>query len=84
VVKIDIDTPEVEIMLVMQLLEDEILLGLVDEFYFEHHVHGNPMQFRGWGNLRRKNENMLHPGIEHSYKIFQLLREKGVRAHSWV
>lgn len=84
VVKIDIDTPKVEIMLVMQLLEDEVLLGLVDEFYFEHHVHGNPMQFRGWGNLRRKNENVPHPGIEDSYKIFQILREKGVRAHSWV
>jgi len=84
VVKIDIDTPEVEIKLVMQLLEDEVLLSLVDEFYFEHHVHGNPMQFRGWGNLRRKNENIPHPGIEHSYNIFQILREKGVRAHSWV
>ena len=84
VVKIDIDTPKVEIELVMQLLEDPVLLSLVDEFYFEHHVHGNPMQFRGWGNLRRKNENVPHPGIEHSYKIFQILREKGVRAHSWV
>jgi len=82
VVKIDIDTPLVEIELVKQLLEDPVLLSLVDEFYFEHHVHGSPMQFRGWGDLR--GQDVSHPGIEHSYKIFQTLREKGVRAHSWV
>lgn len=82
VVKIDIDTPVVEIELVKQLLEDPVLLSLVDEFYFEHHVHGSPMQFRGWGDLR--GQKVSYPGIEHSYKIFQSLREKGVRAHSWV
>ena len=82
VVKIDIDTPLVEVELVKQLLEDPGLSSLVDEFYFEHHVHGSPMQFRGWGDLR--GQKVSYPGIEDSYKIFQNLREKGVRAHSWV
>ena len=81
-VKIDIDTPEIEIELVSQLLEDPILLNLVDELYFEHHVHGSPMQYQGWGDLR--NQNVSHPGVEDSYKIFKTLRERGVRAHSWV
>jgi len=82
VVKIDIDTPLVEVELVKQLLEDPVLLRLVDEFYFEHHVHGSPMQFLGWGDLR--GQKVSYPGLEDSYKIFQKLREKGVRAHSWV
>lgn len=81
-VKIDIDTPEIEIELVSQLLEDPVLLNLVDELYFEHHVHGSPMQYQGWGDLR--NQNVSHPGVEDSYKIFKTLRERGVRAHSWV
>lgn len=82
VVKIDIDTPKVEIQLVMELLEDSDLQSLVDEFYFEHHVHGSPMQFRGWGDLQK--QKVSHPGIEHSYNIFAKLRSMGIRAHSWV
>ena len=81
-VKIDIDNPEIEIELVLQLLNDPVLLDLVDEFYFEHHVHGSPMQYQGWGDLRF--QNVSYPGVEHSYKIFETLRERGVRAHSWV
>ena len=81
-VKIDIDNPEIEIELVLQLLNDPVLLDLVDEFYFEHHVNGSPMQYQGWGDLRF--QNVSHPGVEHSYKIFETLRDRGVRAHSWV
>jgi hypothetical protein len=39
IVKLDIDTPELEIPLAHQLLSDPKLLRLVDHFYFEYHVH---------------------------------------------
>ena len=35
--KVDIDTPEVEVPIVRQLLIDSELGGLVDELFFEYH-----------------------------------------------
>ena len=43
VVKLDIDTPAVEIELMQQLLDDDTLNPLIDEFYFEHHVNVTAM-----------------------------------------
>ena len=82
VFKLDIDTPEVEVSLVQQLMNDTELHTLIDEFYFEHHVKGSPMQWHGWGDLRR-HETPLND-IQDSYEVFYYLREKGIRAHSWV
>ncbi len=82
VFKLDIDTPAVEVALVQQLMDDEDLLELIDEFYFEHHVSGSPMQWHGWGNLTTSKVTLGR--IEDSYNIFTFLRERGVRAHSWV
>lgn len=39
VVKLDIDTSTIENQLVHQLRDDPNLLKLVDQFYFEYHVH---------------------------------------------
>jgi len=82
VFKLDIDTPEVEVPLVQQLMNDTELHTLIDEFYFEHHVKGSPMQWHGWGDLRR-SETPLND-IQDSYELFYYLRKKGIRAHSWV
>lgn len=82
VVKLDIDTPSVEIALVQQLLSDPELLELVDEFFFEHHTHGNPMQHMGWGDLTQSSAGLS--SITDSYKLFSELRRRGVRAHSWI
>jgi len=75
--KLDIDTPSVELPLVQQLLNtpDETKVKL-DEFFFEHHVHG-VMQKHGWGQK-------VAGTFADSYKIFGDLRKLGVRAHSWV
>jgi hypothetical protein len=79
VVKLDMDTPQVETALVEQLLEDKELAGLIDDFYFEDHVSKNPMMYHGWG----ETENFDHD-LERSIQIFAQLREMGIRAHSWV
>ena len=44
VLKLESDTPLVEIALVKQLTADPQLLEVVDEFYFEHHVSESPTQ----------------------------------------
>ena len=71
--KLDIDTPEVEYALAQQLLEDH---GHLIEFFFEHHVQ-NPLMKRYWGENYQMN-------FAQSYDLFAALREKGLRAHSWV
>jgi hypothetical protein len=74
-VKLDIDTPSIESVLVEQLRTDKTLLSLVDEFYFEHHVDLPPMR-NFWGSPI--------PGtLADSYRIFSELRHLGVHAHSW-
>mmetsp|Transcript_28879 Transcript_28879/g.79606 ORF Transcript_28879/g.79606 Transcript_28879/m.79606 type:complete len:431 (+) Transcript_28879:100-1392(+) len=81
VVKLDMDTPEVETALVEQLLQDHSLARLIDDFYFEDHVSKSPMEYHGW---RSGIERPKHHDLARSIKIFAQLREMGIRAHSWV
>jgi len=74
--KLDIDTPWVEVPLVRQLLKSPAIAQVLDEFFFEHHVHGL-MQEQGWG------EN-VNGTFADSYEMFAHLRRMGVRAHSWI
>jgi hypothetical protein len=75
VVKLDIDTPSVEMPLIHQLLTDPQLAALVDDFYFEHHVDIPEMRAY-WGEG-------LPGNLKESLDLFRALREKGIRAHSW-
>ena len=79
VVKIDIDNTPVEEALLEQLLADRTLSALVDEFYFEHHVLNTPMWHYGWTGGTVTEHTLVH-----SYNLFSRLRERGIRAHSWV
>jgi hypothetical protein len=76
VVKLDIDTASVENPLAQQLLSDTTLRGLVDQFYFEHHVMMKEMV--PWWNTFMKGS------VQDSLELFIGLREAGVAAHSWV
>ena len=77
VLKIDIDTPEVELPLVKQILEDKdgIYHRLIDQFYFEHHVRLDEM--KGWWG-----EELLE-SVKDSLDLFYSLRLKGIPAHFW-
>jgi hypothetical protein len=75
--KLDIDNTPVEEALVAQLLSSPTLLGLVDEFYFEHHVNTVPM-YPYWGTAGSPRT------LEDTYRIFTTLRHNGVIAHAWV
>jgi len=76
VVKLDIDTPSIELPLAMQLLKDERYTGLIDHFYFEHHVNLKEL-VGAWGAS-------VNGSVLDSINLFMGLREKGIAAHSWV
>ena len=72
VLKIDIDTAWVEARLISQILEDDTLAELIDELYFEHHVHRTPM--REWGLTMERgmaNETKHFHRISHDAKYLK-------------
>jgi len=81
--KLDIDTPDIEVKIALELLDNPSFAGIVDEFFFELHFRcelmmkccfGDPPElFHGLTLLR---SNVL--------EFFRKLREKGVRSHFWV
>jgi hypothetical protein len=75
IVKLDIDTPTLELPLALQLLKDKRFGKLVDQFYFEHHVHLAELAIE-WGGMEGS--------VKDSLDLFHRLREKGIPAHFWV
>ena len=76
VVKLDIDTASIEVPLAYQLLENESLLKIVDQFYFEHHVQVDELA-KWW-------KGSMNGTVKESFDLMQGLRKKGVAAHFWV
>ena len=75
VVKLDIDTPSIEGPLADQL-QASFDGSLVNEFFFEHHVNLEAM----YGDWLTQSLNIT---LYDSYLLFQNLRKKGIRSHSW-
>jgi hypothetical protein len=78
VLKIDIDNDKVEVELINLILQDPDLSAKIDELYFEHHTTLNPLNNIYW-YLKQSAAN-----ITTSYELFTALRNRGIRAHSWV
>jgi hypothetical protein len=77
IVKIDFDSPKIENTLIAQLLRHEAISSRIDEFFFEHHVNLDVLRYY-WSTGS-------HPVYQSdSLKLFTTLRQRGVRAHSWV
>jgi hypothetical protein len=76
IVKLDIDTPDIENPLVDQLMKDDGLRALVDEMFYEHHVNTKTM----WRYWRTDQSPIV---LADTYKNFAFLRSRGVRMHSW-
>ena len=76
VVKLDIDTPSVELPLVQQLLRDLELHTLIDQFYFEYHVKLKELR-HNWGD---DYDGTIYDALH----LMTQLREKGIAAHFWV
>lgn len=74
--KLDIDSPDIEAGNIDFILQDEE--NFIDEIAWEHHVNGNYLMLGQWGNLTTRMS------LYDSYQYFLKLRQKGIRAHSWV
>jgi hypothetical protein len=74
VIKLDIDTPELEMPLIKQVLNNASVSSLIDEMFFEMHVTVNEMQ-RYWGKPAGE--------LKDTYELFTKLRQLGIRMHSW-
>lgn len=75
VVKLDIDTPQIEMPLARQILLNDELHPLIDHFYFEHHVFLKQLA-SSW-------RDTMIGSIKDSLELFEAIREKGVAAHFW-
>ncbi len=79
VLKLDIDTPSVELPILRELLKDRELLELVDELFFEYHVLFAPMN-PFWFGSENPSPRPTTDTLADSNTLFRTLREKGVRA----
>ena len=81
VFKLDIDTADIELQLTRMLLGDSQLLGLVDEFFFEHHIHfaSDVMAMHGMGRRTMNKDNNLRSWVEKALPA----RRNGLRMHYW-
>eukprot|EP00897_Mesotaenium_endlicherianum_P007331 jgi/Mesen1/6626/ME000034S06092 len=73
IVKMDIEEEEWNIMPLW--LQDDEMLGLLDEFFVEIHYHHPSMTKFGWMNFRHSREEAL--------QLLRNFRDKGVYAHFW-
>ena len=74
IIKLDIDTPPLEMALCNQILNDTSISSLIDEMFFEMHVTINEMK-RFWGAPSGE--------LKDTYILFRKMRELGIRMHSW-
>ncbi len=74
--KLDIDSGGIENAQIDYILNDRN--NTIDELAYEHHTAGNYLMARTWGFP--KNTGTLFD----SYQVFLKLRQKGIRAHSWI
>jgi hypothetical protein len=81
VVKLDIDTPNLEHALFQQVLFDAKNTELIDEFFYEQHVNTKVMS-PAWGPYIAGNVGERLTMID-TYDMFTAMRSRGVRMHSW-
>ena len=81
--KLDIDHPNIEMPIALNILSDPSISSLIDEFFFELHFRCEVMSSCGWGKYVPKTQNGFTLDRAHSLKLFRDLRELGIRAHIW-
>ena len=81
VMKIGIENSSVELIYIDVILSAPSLIG---ELYFKHHVYFHPLECQGWKTRAKKHIIMQIFYLFSWYQSLLLLRERGIRAHSWV
>lgn len=84
IVKVDIDTPEVEFNIMSTIAHNAHFTTLIDEIFFEYHYYFDGLNF-GWGRYDNQSESGgLSHDVDSALYLFRTLREKGIRAHFWI
>jgi hypothetical protein len=81
--KLDVDTPEIEIPIALEILRNSSVYRLVDEFFFELHFRCEIMMYCGWEDKMPIASHGLVLDRPSALKLFRDLRQVGVRAHFW-
>ena len=84
VVKLDIDTPAVEMPMVRALAEREDLYTLVDELLFEYHVNLRMLSNTTTAASVQAMNGMSDSTVSEAVRLMQRLRRRGIRSHFWV
>ena len=82
--KLDIDTSDIELPILADMLRRPGVASLIDEFFFEFHFRCEIMT--KWWNIPLNETTPIH-GFEldrpHVMDVFQKLRYMGIRSHFW-
>eukprot|EP01031_Cornospumella_fuschlensis_P037240 gene37240-45204_t len=81
--KLDIDTPVLEIPLVLEILRNTSYSSLIDELFFELHFRCEFLMYCGWTENIPSAVDGLRLDRLSTLQLFQQLRQLGVRAHFW-
>jgi hypothetical protein len=82
--KLDIDTPEVEIPIALDLLNEKSdFAEYIDEFFFELHFRCEIMMNCGWGDQIPESQTSLKLDRHSALTFFRDVRRRGIRAHFW-
>ena len=82
--KLDIDTPDVEIPIALEILQNTDIRNLIDEFFFELHFRCDIMMYCGWGrDIRQMNNGLNLSSRFHAMDLFRRYRLHGIRSHFW-
>jgi hypothetical protein len=80
--KLDIDTPEVELPIVLEIATNQTIARLIDEFFFEMHFHCELMEECGWGYVPPEMLGLKLDRVN-AMELLLTMRTQGIRAHVW-
>lgn len=76
VLKLDIDSPELEKAIIERIINTPSLYSRIDELFFEYHF---------WvDDQRKKPQGVSNDTVTEAIDIMQRLRRLGIRSHFWV
>jgi hypothetical protein len=82
--KLDIDHPDTEMPVAIDMLKDTKFSNLIDEFFFELHFRCEIMTSCGWGKqVPYESKEGLKLERADVLDYFLKIRQMGVRAHIW-
>lgn len=84
VVKLDIDTPALEMAMVRAIAEREDIYTLIDELLFEYHVSLRMLSNNTAAANVRAATGMSDSTVSEAVQMMQQLRQRGIRTHFWV